>query len=342
MTYATGTAVDLEDLLANLNTFAQTTHGGWSSAYPSNPDTTNGWFELNRTNISFSMKYPVVEAPVHASVHHAFAPGGAGVAPGAHTTDSNSGYNTTATGHTNANLLTERCVRDIGNGPFPTYDFFGYDDPAGHFYVYAAVQVAQGMFRHIVMGLLKQEGDGWDGGEFVSGHYMDAGTTSPGVDFNHQLMLDGLGSVGERQRSGTVRLGSGFPNQGLGVFGVSVAAASGSLLTDTDGNPRLQIHGGYRAGVEVRSHGNPTGNSSSGQVPGVSIPAYYRDPTALNAYSMGVMPDVRQLNIRNFNPRQTLALGTLGDWMIFPMSIKTTANVANRSQYCGLMYRVRT
>lgn len=337
MTYATGTATDLEDLLSKLDTFAQTTHGGWSSIYSPNPDTTNRWFELKKGSLSFSMRYPSgITAGDSVSVHHATGSSSSATAPGAHTADSGNGYNV-GTGGTSANFLSERCVSQIGNGPFPSYHFFA-DDTAPNDYIHVVVEVSSNVFRHFGMGTLVKYGDNWTGGEYVYGHHQDQATNTGPLDVNTQLLLDGIGSTGDRVRAATVRIASGLPNQGAAVWGVSAAVAQANLLTDTAGNIRQQIHGGYRSGLEAVGFGGVIGNSSSGLVPLLTIPAYYRDPSNPRVYLLGYMPDVRFLNIRNFAPAEEVTVGS-DVWVMFPQALKTEAGVANRSYFSGVAYR---
>jgi len=333
MTYETGTASDLVDLLTKLSTFAVTTHGGWTEGYL---NTTNGWFELHKGSLSASFKYTKTGTPTVISVHQATAFVGTGTAPGAHTADSGNGFNTTTTGHTNANLEGERCVRDIGNGPFPAYYFFA--DDTDNDYIHVCVEVSTGTYRHFGFGILDKIGNNWVGGEYAYGHYQDAGASSVAVDPNTQTLLDGLNASGDALRAATLRITSGLANQSPAVWGVSSALATANLLTDTAGNVRRQIHGGYRSGMAARGFGNPIGNFSSGAIPLYSIAAFYRDPSNPRVYLLGYMPDVRGCNIRNFEPAQEVTIGT-DVWKFFPLSIRTTALVTGRTQYSGIAYR---
>lgn len=341
MTHVTGTALDLEDLLSQLDTFATTTHGGWLG-YTTNPQTTDGWFELHKGNLSMSIKYPTDAEgpPQHMSVHHATGFINDATAPGAHTADSGSGFNTGTTGHTNANLLTERCVSQIGNGPFPSFHFFA-DDVAPNDYIHVVVEATTGMFRHLLFGELVKFGDNWVGGEYVCGHFQEQSTSALATDTNTQVLMDGLGSTGERLRAGTLRITSGLLNQSPAVWGVSAQVVSASLLNDTAGNIRRQLHGTYRAGMGPRGFGNAVGNSSSGIVGLVPIEVFYRDPNNVRCQLLGHLPDVRAFNTRNFEPNETITIGS-DTWHLFPMSIRTTALIANRSQFSGIAYRLVT
>lgn len=333
MTYETGTALNVEDLLTKLSTFAVTTHGGWTQGYL---NTTNGWFELHKGSLSFSSKWTKTGTPTVISCHQATAFVDTSTAPGAHTADSGNGFNTTTTGHTNANLETERCVRDIGNGPYPSYHFFA-DDVAND-YIHVVAEAVTGTFRHFGFGILDKFGNNWTGGEYVYGHYNDNATNATQVDPNTQVLLDALGvSSSDILRAATLKIG-GLANIGSAVWGVSAQNVSASLLTDTAGNVRRQIHGGFRGGFEARGFGNPVGNFSTGYVPLQQISAYYRDPSNPRVYLLGYLPAVAAVNVRNFSPAQEVTVGT-DDWLIFPLSIKTTAAVAGRTANAGIAYK---
>lgn len=344
MAYQTGTATDLEDLLSKLHTFAtgapsSTIIGGWTSIYASNPDTTNRWFELSKAiggGCSFSIRYPSgIGTGDTISVHHATAPATSGTAPGAHTNDSGNGYNV-GTGGTSANFDDERCVHQIGNGPFPSYHFFG-DTTTGD-YIHVVVETTTGTYRHFGMGALDKFGDNWVGGSYVYGQMMQSGTTRTYVDTSHTCLLDGISTSSRRSHAATIRLTSGLPNQGAIEWGVCNATASASLLTDTAGNARAQIHGTWRTGWEANAWGNVVGSGSSGIVGGYSVGAYYRDPTLRRAYLLGYMADVRAVNNRNFEPGVEVTIGA-DTWIVFPLSIRTEANVDFRSTYGGIMYK---
>lgn len=336
MTYETGTATNFEDLLSKLDTFAQTTHGGWSSAYSPNPNTTNRWFELNKGSLSFSMRYPSgMTTGDSPSVHHATGSAGSGVAPGAHTADSGNGYNV-GTGGTSASFETERCVLDLGNGPYPSYHFFA--DDVDNDYIHVVVEYLTGNFRHFGFGTLDKFGDGWTGGEYVYGHYQEQNANAATTDDDTQVLLDGRGTTGGRLRAPTVRIASGLANQSPAVWGVVIALASASVLTDTAGNVRRQIHGGYRSGMVARGFGNQVGVGSAGYIGLQPIDVYYRDPSNPRVYLLGHMADVRAVNVRNFEPAQEITIGS-DTWVIFPVSLRTEASVANRSLYSGIAYR---
>lgn len=335
MANATGSALDLEDLLSKLDTFATgLTTAPWSSIYATNPDTTNRWFELKKGSISVSMRYPAsIGVGDSISVHHATGSVSALTAPGAHTADSGNGYNT-GVGGTAANFLTERCLSEIGNGPFPSYHFFADDTTQD--YVHCVIEFSSGKFRHLNFGTLDKFGDNWVGGEYVCGDFFFQSAGLGGLSAVHSMLFDGVYNIANAPRASTIRIASGLANQSPAVWGV--CAAGSTFGTDTAGNVRRQIHGSFRAGMEPAGYANPTGSESSGVIPMYSLSAYYRDPTNPHIYLLGYMPDVRCLNIRNFAVGQEIVEGA-NTWKIFPMSFKSIAGVIDNSDYMGIAYR---
>jgi len=135
-----------------------------------------------------------------------------------------------------------------------------------------------------------------------------------------------------------LRIGGSLLNRGAAVWGT--VAADNTISNDPLGNPRRQIHGGFRAGMGARGFANVVGNSSSGVIPMTPISAFYRDPSNPRVQLLGHMPDVRFLNIRNFENEQEITVGA-DTWVVFPYSIKTQANIEYRSRYLGIAYRKR-
>lgn len=330
MTYETGTATTLEDLLAKLSTFATTTHGGWTEGYL---NTTNGWFELHKGNLSVSFRWTKTGTPTALSVHQATAFVGTGTAPGAHTNDSGNGWNTSATGHTNANIISERHVSEIGNGPFVSYHFFA--DDSGPDYIHVVVEPVAGMFRHFGFGTLDKFGNNWVGGEYAYGHVQEQSPSATPVDTDTTCLLDGLAT--SPIICSTVRIASGLANQGAAVWGV-VTPSTATLLTDTAGNIRQKIHGSFRSGLTARNFGNVVGNFSSGAISLYGMPVWYKDPSNPRVYLLGYHADVRGVNVRNFEPAQEVTIGS-DVWLMFPLSIRSNAAVTARTRHCGIAYR---
>lgn len=340
MTYLTGTATDFIDLIGQLNTFATVTHGGWAAGYSPAVNVTDGWWELSKGTTSVSMKFTVgAQAPVDdVSIHHATG-FSVGLAPGRHVDDSGNGFNAGATGHTNADLSSERNIHNLGNGPY-TFHFFA-DDTSPNDYIHCVVLSDNG-YRHFGWGdnLVHDDnenfGSNWVGGGYVYGHYQVAGTARTAIDDRHSTLLDGLNADFLQGMSATLRITSGLANQGVATWAnVTTAAATGG---DTAGKIRQRVHGGFRSGMEARGFGTMKGSISTGWIPSYGISANYRDPSNARVYLLGYMADVRALNIANFTAEQEVQIGT-EVWILFPMSIKTTDAVDFRSLNSGIMYR---
>lgn len=342
MTYLTGTATDFIDLIGQLNTFATTTHGGWAAGYSPAVNVTNGWWEVSKGNTSVSMKFAVSpQTPIDdVSIHHATSFINTSTAPGKHTDDSGNGYNATDTGHTNTNLSSERNIHNLGDGPF-TFYFFA-DDTSPNDYIHCVVLSSDNGYRHfgwgdnLVHGSNKNFGNNWVGGGYVYGHYQIAGTSRTAIDILHSTLLDGLNADTRQLMSATIRITSGLANQGAATWAnVTAATATGS---DTAAKIRQRVHGGFRAGMEARGFGTMKGSIATGWIPSYGISANYRDPSNDRVYLLGYLADVRALNIANFTDAQEVLIGT-ETWILFPMSIKTTAAVNFRSLNSGIMYR---
>src|SRR5688572_20057681 len=119
MAYQTGTASSLSDLMSQLNTFAVA--NGWTS---DELDTASSPREMAIHKGSIYVSFAWTTTPLHLSVHQALGYTG-GNRAGTHPDDSGNGYNGPST-QTDVNILTERCVNNINNGPY-TYYFFEND-----------------------------------------------------------------------------------------------------------------------------------------------------------------------------------------------------------------------
>ncbi len=341
MTYQTGTAANFQVLIGLLGDFGTTVHGGWAEGYSPSPNITDGWFELSKGTLSFSLKFAVgANAPVKdVSIHHATAFAGVLFAPGAHTDDSGIGFNAGSTGHTNAQLAAARGVTDIGRGPY-TFYFFA-DDTSPNDYIHCVIETADDGYRHfgfgnLVAGDAQNFGSNWVGGEYVYGHLQGSGTAATAVDVAHTTLLDGIGDATNFGHSATISIRAGLANQGTSTWAVVTAHTSPG--NDTGGKPRQRVHGGFRAGMDARGFANMIGSITTGWIPSYSIAAYYKDPSNARVYLLGYMPDVRALNIGEFSAAQEVSIGS-DTWIMFPMANKTNAAVDFRTLNSGIMYR---
>lgn len=315
MAYSSGTATDLNDLMTKLFTFA--TANGWTQDQLS---TGTGQAAMHKSNLWVSFRW-ATSSPTALGIYQALGYTG-GNQPGQHPNDSGNGF----VSGTDANIQTERCVRNIGNGPFPSYEFF-----LDTGYLYVAVQVQTDVYRHFGFGNLVKTGD-WTGGEFVYGHYFNS--NSP-IDTTTTLLLDGLHTNDER--AATLHI-EALPNMNASSKWGVVQGQSTLPANDPAGNPRYIVQGGCRAGPIARHFGIFGAGASSGLVDMYQIGNFYWDKSTSFVYFLGFMPDIRGMNIGNFAPRDVVTIGS-DDWQVYPSSQKTTANVTNRSYNQGIAYK---
>ncbi len=339
MAYQTGTATDLGDLLSKLDTFLVA--NGWTQDDFDDGATTaaEGFANWTKNTMSMGLKW-VANAPNNMSVHQATAHSGSGF-PGSHTNDSGNGYN--ASFGSDANLDDERCVNDIGDGPFPSYHFFEQD--ASPAYVHVVVEITSETFRHFGWGELEQFND-WTGGEYCYGHYHDENLNSSAVDTATSCLFDGIfnSTSTTAKRAATIRA-EGLPMQGgsekwLIHIGGATSLDSGDRQ-DTAGETKRVCHGGFRSGPMAWPLGQYQSDVATGHIPMYPITSFVRDFTSDFIYFLGNIPDVRGIDIKNFSAGQEVTIGS-DTWVLFPQARRTEDNVVGRTYYSGIAYRKET
>ena len=327
MAYQTGSAVDLEDLLSKLFTFA--TANGWVQ---DQLDNSINQAALHKGTVFISMAWNTTSTTGEMSIHQATAYVG-GNRPGTHTNDSGNGFNTSAS-PTQPQIITERCVFGILNGPYASYHFFEQD--SGPAYLHVVVQVSSSVYRHFGFGNLVKTGD-WTGGAYCYGHYQNS--SSPIAQTNSAL-FDGLFSnLTNPRRAATIHVES-LPNE-------PVASKWGQIWGQNDvtepadeaGNAKMNIQGGFSGGPIAFAFGWLKAGTSSGLIPSYPIALYYVDDTVNNfVYFLGFMPDVRGVNIATIAPEQEVTIGA-DIWIFFPSSQQTSVVNNNRTFNQGIMYK---
>lgn len=331
MTFQTGSATDLVDLLDKLSIFATTTHGGWTQGYL---NTTNGWFELHKGNLSVSFKwYP--SDPTTLSIHHATGFAGTSTAPGKHTNDSNVGYDAVDIFTSVSHGSTERGAYLLGDGPFPNYWFFA--DDTDNDYIHVVVESEPTIYRHFGFGTLNKIGDNWTGGEYVYGHYkvQSTNTTSAFNNASNMFLMD---SPASGVRCPTIYMPN-FPGQPSGsLYGLCWGArTSWPTTTDAAGNPHGLAGGGSRQGLFGLFMGM-TQAAGALHVPLAPIHTWAKDVTNKHAYLLGTQPDAFMCNMSTFQPGQEFTIGS-DTYIAFPAAQKTSASTVNRTHDAGYAYR---
>ena len=337
MAYSTGSATDLGDLLSKLDTFMVA--NGWTQDdFDDGVSTASeGFANWTKNTMSIGMKW-VASAPNNLSLHQALAYSGSGF-PGTHTNDSGNGYN--AAFGSDALLDDERCVNDIGDGPFVSYHFFEQD--SGPAYVHVVVEIESEVFRHFGWGEMEKFND-WTGGEYCFGHFQDEATNGSGVDTQTWVGMDGLqASVGTTSRRSATIHAEGLPHQGasekwLQHSGGVTSFASQANWTDSAGESKRISFGGFRAGPVAFPLGDFQSDVATGHIPMYPWAIFTRDFTSSFAYFLGNIPDIRGIDMTNFAPGQEVTVGS-DVWVVFPSARRTEDNVVNRTYYQGIAYK---
>jgi len=341
MAYETSTASGMGDLLSKLSTFAVA--NGWTEDHIDDGVTvsTEGIFALSKGDVYVSMKY-AADSPNHMSLHQALGFINTSTDPGDHTDDSGNGYNG-ASPYADASLDDERCVNDLGDGPYPSYHFFEKDSSPA--YIHVVVQQETDVYRHFGFGTLDKFND-WTGGEYCYGHYHATGTsglTATGVSTGHSVLLDGLNAISSAtaRRCATIHAES-LPGQGgsekwLQVCGLTSMTNSANW-TDSAGEDKQVCSGGFRAGIVAPHLGNFVVDPTTGFLPTYAIEPVYVDATNSFAYPLGQLPDVLGISMHNLTPGQEITLGA-DTYVVFPAGRRGTALLDWRTYYQGIAYK---
>jgi len=335
MAYQTGTATDLGDLLSKLDTFLVA--NGWTQDDFDDGASVaaEGFANWTKNSMSIGMKW-IANSPESLSLHQATAHSGSGF-PGTHTNDSGNGYND-AFG-SNSQLEGERCVSEIGDGPFVSYHFFEND--ASPAYVHIVVESASETFKHFGWGELNKFND-WTGGEYCYGHYQDTFLNSSGVDVNSYAMLDGISAtvttVG--RRNATIHA-EGLPHQGASEKWLHHSGGLTSTdpdFVDTAGETKQIAFGGFRGGPVAYLLGEFRGDVSTGHIPMYPLAIFTHDFANNFIYYLGSVADIRGIDIFHFSAGQEVTVGS-DTWVVFPSSRRTEDNIVNRTYYQGIAYK---
>lgn len=328
MSYQTGTAETLSDLLFKLSEFAIA--NGWT-VDKFTPHVTTPELYLHNAGGFYSFG---TLSGYYSSVRSLIIYGNTGYSDSVafNTQPGNSRQNQ---GFYNIVSYNGTHVTEM-TGPFLTYDFFGTSQ-----YLHVVVQIGAARFRHFGIGQLNKEGD-WSGGEYVFGTLRSQ--TSPSYPHNDQIW--GVCAPGQSQsRYSAVVRAEGIAGQnqtpwwlgasksdiaGATVRGAGHCGTSGSTLNQSHPDS-LQIYSSLSTFGQVLA---PVPNS---------ILAYGLDQVWRR---LGTLPDCAQCRMDGITPRTILKIAG-EEWMIIPPTTYR-ANAANgpdsknddSSGEAGVAYRI--
>ena len=324
MSYQTGTALDLDDLLQKLSTFAQA--NGW----------TENQFDAGSGNGADVDLF--LSKGTNFIVFHARLTGGNNVYHGvSQAIDHPDMYMYGATGYDGGsafNLQPGTSLRATTNWLLPSmtaYHFF--TDPA-KVYLHVVVETTANEFRHFANGQVAKVGN-YDGGDYVMGTQWSQTTADIDVPSDSQhfpaWMHQGNGSTTQNRFRYNID-GNQWRHYYFNTVFQSIAGSQGSSSIAV-WNQAILNHSYSRSAspnafnqaiILWRMYGGWNYRSSTFLVP------------------TGCIEDVRFVNIRNVAPSTTYNLGG-DDWIIFPLCEKKDPNLRdnlpNSGDY-GFAYKV--
>ncbi len=242
------------------------------------------------------------------------------------------GYDAGLAGNAQPNQALSRAACNVGTGPFPNVFLFANDSPAEH--VFAVVEVASGLFRHIVFGELQKFGT-YTGGTFFDANAFDTGAWANNMDDSrhHRLFDNGTGYSGDGATGGGVRCDVDgntnhfAPFRRLGDF--ATPCASGGFW---DASPQDNGDRGDRN----REFYSKSINSIGGTTP--LMPVTIRVERDSNYWSeIGHVPAIRFVNMSRFSAADEFSIG--GDtWKVFPWLRKGNVAGQQYSQELAFAY----
>jgi hypothetical protein len=310
--------------MSSLSAYAQALSTPWAE---DDLDTVNDEMSLSITGsvtggtIGVDFEWNGSDIGIHQHLGYASA------APGGNTDDSGNGGLTS----------NDRRVNGIGDSGTRTYHFFHIDASAER-YIHCVVEYASGLYRHFGFGELVKGGADWTGGEYAYGGYWDQGTSSIDTPLGaHSILLDS--SASNASRAATIHV-EGLQDAPSGCkWGVCGNIASPG--TDSAANGRVSLFGGTRTGPYLSTFAAFAPSNLTGIVPMVPNHVFYRNttPGTPRWFHLGVQPDVRLLNMKNFQAGDVITVGS-EDWMIFPAARKQyLTSDSEESWNMGIAYR---
>ena len=327
MAYQTGTATDVDDLIAKLSTFLQA--NGWTEdKYVAGSG--DGW--SSELYISKGASFFTIEAGVQTASQFYLGQ--------TQTIDRPYIRIRGATGHDGGqpvsnqpNTHSNYAEVDWLQNNMTAYHFF--TDPA-QTYCHCVVESVANTFHHIVFGLANKIGT-YDGGEYLFGHRHIHGPTNVDDPANSQHIFPWMGG--------------GSSSTGRGYFHCNVDGVRWKryhfLTTFQSIAASIQI--GYTQGYPSEIWANPsshaqrvaTPQSFNDVSPLANIPCGWIIRSTTIWTPVGHFPDVRIVNMKNLSPGASLVLG--GDtWRCFPLGRKEIPGLEGsfiNTGYMGYAYK---
>jgi len=310
MSYQTGTATDVDDLMAKLSTFAQA--NGWTE---DKAVAGSGDGSSSETYLSKGVTFVIFDAQLdtsHPNVYHAVS----------QALDEPSLDVYVATGHNGASAASAQpgtsTVKDT-NWLLPNmtaYHFF--TDPTKE-YLHIVVETTANEFRHIHVGLLDKIG-AYDGGQYNQSTSPDQvfNTIDDPSNFQHSYPWTKLGNGAGKHQLLRVNI-DGVDWKTTAALDTTSAFVA-PLRMQGQGEV-LDNHFDMRTSGLIRTTQPNRFNSTVVLFP---IPCFI-SRSATQRAPVGKPFDLRMCNIKNVSPGAEISFGG-DDWLIFPFVEKKNPN----------------
>jgi hypothetical protein len=354
------TTSSVADLISKLNTFL-TTAGGGNPAWTADRHVpaSGEWaiskaaLGTNTHDIQVAFQWDTT-SPRHLAIYQYDHASGAGnynagrAGPWDQDNDSGNGAASTS----DAAIDDARMV-DLTGGASGPLQYWAFVTVSPVEAVHIVVQTTASKYVHFGFGELQKFND-WNGGAYAYGMRMQGtATTDTAVQTGSTHLLDGIAKDGAAPN----------PTNGMELFMATIhchtlpqqlAAGKWAIVggpqvdtgkdrqsngggTDTD---RTNFAGGFRANQFAYEFGQALASPDAGFVPGYPIAVFYWHQSPSTVYGpMGMMVDVRGINIGDFAPEQEIVIGS-DTWVVFPSHWKTTSTLtALGTVNQGIMYK---
>lgn len=352
------TTSSIADLISKLNTFL-TTAGGGNPAWTADRHVPGSgeWaiskaaLGTNTADVQVAFQWDTA-APRHLAIYqydHASGAGNYNIArAGPWDQDNDSGNGAAST--SDAAIDDARMVDLAGDAPIQYWAFVTVSPVEA---VHVVVQVTSAKYVHFGFGELVKFND-WNGGAYAYGMRMQGTiTTDTAVQTGSTHLLDGItidGSAPNPTNAMELFMATiqcdGLPQQlGAGMWAI-VGGPQVDTGLDRQSNgggadtARTNFAGGYRANQFAYDFGQALASPDAGFVPGYPIAVFYWHQGPSTVYGpMGMMVDVRGINIGDFAVEQEIVIGS-DTWVVFPSHEKsTTTTQAAATVNQGIMYK---
>lgn len=330
MSFQTGTATTIENLLQTLSTFLQA--NGWTEDFANTGDPGTIGFSKGGIFVSFQYSETASGGDGTMAMYQALAADQSPTTdPWTATDDSGNGRQD----NTPNNFDNSRCVNMFA-GPYTAYWFFEGKSPD---YCHVVVEVDAGRYRHFGFGELDKIGD-WVGGEYAYAHFWEqaaAQIDSPTAGA-HTIGMDSVANLNNTFPA-TIHV-EGFTNE-PNVNTKWAIAMNGAGGTDSAGVARWRAKGCWRNTREFQVLHAFRISLASAYTPLCPMPVELFDPTQTPDFiwRIGFQPDVRMCNIALIDPNQIINVGG-DDWYFFPWVRKQNLNNdTEESMNAGVAYK---